>query len=498
MKRYLLGIDVGTSAVKCVVYDPDTGKNENSSRPLSITSPSEGCAELSCEKIWANIISCVSEILNKAHIAGSDIAAIGVDSLCPSLLAMDAGGVPLTNVITFMDTRSKYEADTIRSAFGGDDIFQITGNRMMAGASSATAMRWIKNHLPDVYDNTAWFAHIPTWLGYKLTGRAVMDLSQASGTGLLDIHSGQWSDTMVRAAGIAPDKLPPLYCGEEALGSLISDDLLQLGLTENTAVAVGGGDTVCTALALSAVTHGKAFLSLGTSHVLSICSSRDTFDPRYTNRSHIWKNTWLYTGAMSSAGAAIRWFNSNFVEESQSGKMADYTRFDRWAAESEPGANGLTFLPYLNGERSPVFDPDAKGVFVGIGVDTRKQDFARAVIEGCAYGIRQMIEIAWEYNTAIEAEELITVGGGSRSDILLQTMADITGLTLKTPKITDTAALGAALLGGIAGGLIPETGHTAYEFHQEVRPRKKYAERYDAGYQRYKKIYPACKGLFDR
>lgn len=498
-KNLALGFDMGTSGLKCVVLNTDTGRHRSVYSEWKMLSPKQGYAEFDCVDIWRHITECIGRLKTEHGVDLGRISSVGFCALCPGLIALDRNGRELTRCIIFMDARSAAETEYINSRISPEESYKITGNRIMSGATSVSTVLWIKNHMPEVYAATACFVHMPTWAGYKLTGELKMDLSNAAGTGLYDVHRQRWSETMADAAGIDMKKLPTLDEGAACLGGLINEDIIALGVPAGTPVSCGAGDTVCSLLALGA-DRGKAMLSMGTSHVLYAVSDRDCFNRKLMARSHVFYDRWAEGGAMSGPGAMLRWFRDNYCADLvESGRLLDksaYELIDREAAQTPPGADGVICLPYINGERSPIYDSAARAVFLGVGLGTTRAHLARAIMEGAAYGIRQFLEILDE-DVGAGINDIVVVGGGSRSDFMVQTAADVCGRTLHVSSLADVGAVGAAMTGAMAAGCVPRDYKLPENSIRRVfTPDASLKQLYDKGFERYNKLYPAVKELF--
>lgn len=495
----ILGFDIGTSGLKCIAYELDSGCTYSVYSEWKLLTTEEGFVEFDCDDLWNTIVQSIARLSLDHGISLNRIAAIGFCALCPGLIAIDANGKEISRCIIFMDSRSSEEANNINSVIPFEKSHPIVANRIMSGATSVTTMMWLKRHVPDAYQKTAKFLHLPSWAGYKLTGQIRMDLSNAAGTGLYDIHNQCWSVEMTKAAQLDMEKLPPLAEGVELLGGVNNSELIAMGIRPGTPVSCGAGDTVSALLALSISPH-QAMLSLGTSHVLYAVVDRDRFDPMLLGRSFVFKDTWAIGGAMSNPGLMLRWFRDNFCQDiARSSKKSGcdaYNLINEDAARSIPGAGGLICLPYITGERSPVYDSNVRAVFLGVNLNTTRADFARSIMESSGLGIRQLLEILEK--TMGETIESITVtGGGSQSKILLQIIADITGRTINVSRLPDVGAMGAALTGAIAAGLLHRDSLPKFDIEEkQVVPNLALGDIYNHCYDRYTKIYPSVKDLF--
>lgn len=502
--QYLLGIDVGTSSIKVALVNVNGVLVNIERKEYSVISPQEGWAELPIDTLWNHFLQCLEKLIAKSQIDAKDIKAIGVSCLCPGLMPLGEKGEALLNPIIFMDKRSVNEVEIIKGKISEEELFKISGNKLMAGACSLTSMLWIKRNKPEIYKKTKFFGHLNTYFVHKLTGNFGIDYTNASYTGLFETSGGyKWARDIAEIIGIDAEKLPPVIPSDAAAGSLNSSQLIDLGLLQGIPVAMGGADTACSALAVGVVEHNQVFESVGTTNVITICSERPVFDIRFINRCHVVKDRWLYHGALSSTGASLKWFRDEFCQdlvkkEEETGVNA-YQAMDELAQHASPGANGLIFLPYMAGERSPVWDPDAKGVFYGLSLQTKKNDMIRAILEGCGFGLRQLIEMA-EGITGEKIDAFVAIGGGAKSKVWGQIKADITGKIIRILDINDAAVIGATLLAGIAAGIYIDAGDAEKKvnkrMHMQFCPQLNNKTLYQAKFKIYEALYPRLKDLF--
>ena len=504
MERYLLGLDVGTSSLKTAIIDEEGRLVAKSTRGYEPMSLHPGWQEISAESIWAAVMWNVKNMISDGGIDPAKIAGIGISCLCPGLVALGADGEVLHDPIIYSDRRSVEEAEAIKQAVGEEHLFYITANRCMSGAMSGTSMLWIKNHLPDVYEKTRYFGHINTMLGVMLTGKFAIDRSNASYTSMFNTRETlEWDPELARKIGIDFEKLPPLMNSDEVLGGLANEDFIKLGIPAGTPVVIGGGDTACASLAAGIVKNGDVCESVGTTNVLTICVDKPNFSPSNINRCHVVRGTWIYQGAMSHAGGSLRWFRDEFcpdlvragVELSES----EYDLMTRAASQSAPGANGVIFLPYMMGERSPIWDSDARGVFFGMSLNTQRRDLIRAILEAAGYGTRQLKEIA-EDLTGLEIKKFASLGGGARSEVWSQIKADVIGVDIDVLDMNDMAPVGAALLAGVGAGIYQDTvdaaAHIEKKIYRKVSADRTNAAVYEKRYQAYTRLYPKVKDLY--
>ena len=504
MEKYLLGLDVGTSSLKTAIIDENGNLVSKSTRGYEPMSLYPGWQEISAESIWAAVMWNVKNMINEDGVDPSRIAGIGISCLCPGLVALGADGEVLHDPIIYSDRRSVEEAETIKQAVGEEYLFFITANRCMSGAMSGTSMLWIKNHCPDIYEKTRYFGHINTMLGVKLTGKFAIDRSNASYTSMFETRGSlEWSRELADKIGIDFEKLPPLMYSDEVLGGLCNEDFIALGIPAGTPVVIGGGDTACASLAAGIVKNGDVCESVGTTNVLTICVDQPNFSPSNINRCHVVRGTWIYQGAMSHAGGSLRWFRDEFCQDlikagAELGE-SEYDLMTKAASLSAPGANGVVFLPYMMGERSPIWDSDARGVFFGMSLNTTRRDLIRAILEAAGYGTRQLKEIA-EDLTGLQIKRFSSLGGGAKSEVWSQIKADVIGVDIDVLDMNDMAPVGAALLAGVGAGIykdaVEASTHIEKKLYRKVVSDPANAAVYEKRYKAYTQLYPRVKDLY--
>ena len=502
--RYLLGVDVGTTSIKVAIIDEQARVLGMSSSSYRLITPNQDYAQIDTEDMWRAYLKCIRLLQEGKNIDMSRVAGISISSLCPGLAALGENGEVLTDPIIYSDRRSTEEAEMILEAVGREKLFEITANTAMAGAMSGTSMLWIKRNLPEVYEKTKYFGHVNTLLAQRMSGNFAIDYSNASYTDLFETTGGfQWSEVLCEKIGIDMEKLPPLHASTDVVGGLIHPDLIRMGIPRDTPVIIGGGDTACATLAAGVTKAGQVCESVGTTNVLTICVDQPKFDKGFINRCHVVEGTWIYQGALSHTGASYQWFRDNFCQDLVDRAIGtDKTAFwfmNEEADMAEPGSGGLVFLPYMLGERSPIWDPYARGVFFGISLQTTRKEMNRAVMEGCGYGLRQLSEIA-ERVTGREIKEFTSIGGGAKSETWAQIKADITGKDIKILDMNDMAPIGAALLAGVGAGIFKDVYEAADKVEKKVykviRSSRAHDDIYNKRYQVYIQLYPHIKELY--
>lgn len=498
-KTYLLGIDVGTSGLKACILDENARQAALTRAAYRSFALQKGWEEIDAGSLWQAVLQAVGDLKDEG-IDLSRVAGIGLSVLCPALVCMDERGGVLAGPILYSDRRSTAEAEEILQKVGAQKLFAVTANGSMAGGLSGSSLLWVRKHRPQAYERSRWFGLLNSWLCLKMTGQTAIDPTNASYTNLFDTAAGdRWSQELCGILDVDMAKLPRVLQPCEAAGVLTSEDLISLGLPAGIPVAAGAGDTSCAALACGVLQAGSVFESVGTSNVLTVCTDRPRFDRRLINRAHLVPHTWTYHGSMSFTGAANEWFCREFEN---AGKKPDGSAFERSneeAAKAPAGCGGVVFLPYMQGERSPVWDPYARGVFFGMSLSSSRADLNRAVLESCGYGMRHFLELS-EQLSGKRIERFLSIGGGAKSPVWAQIKADITGRTIDVLQESDMAASGAALLGGICAGVWPDLQTAADALERPVwrtfEPNHENDAVYARNYALYQRLYPSLRDMF--
>ena len=434
----LLGIDLGTSVLKVGVYDT-RGRPQGVHRiSQRLVRPRPGWAEMDPADWWRNLGRGV-RALRDAGVRMDQVAAIGLSCLCPCVMLVDQQGRPRTRAVVHQDRRSlaiwrDLPPQTIKRSF------HIGGNPLLPGTASVLSLLWFRAHRRGRLSPDLSLAQANTFLGAKLTGTLGLDGSQAALSGLFDVRTNHWSSELCELFGINARLLPPLVPAGGKLGVLIASAAKRLGLRNGIPVAIGGADTACAALGLGKTEPGEAFLLSGTTEVLGAVVGKPRPDRRLLLRPHVRSGAWLLLGAVSSGGASLQWARRVLRPGRSDG-----------LSSNRPGGHPL-FLPYLAGERTGICDPQAKGAFLGLQLETSLEDLWLAVREGTAMGLRQLLELI-EPHLEERLAAIACAGGGMLDREWLQVKADTLGRSLILAQQEESALRGAALLGGLAAGI---------------------------------------------
>ena len=500
-ERLFLSLDVGTSGVKACLFTADGVCHGERSAPLQILTPRPGWSELDLERVWEAVVRTSRDVVT-SHEAERRVVGIGLSVASPTVVAVDSTGRALSNGLTYADARAQIRLDRIRELVGDERYRQLTGNRLALALCSAAAMLHLADAVGASEPGGLRTGHLNSYLACRLTDRWVMDWTNASFTGLVNLRTpGEWSPAACEALEFPTRLLPELVSPWEPIGPLSAEAVAQLGLGRSVVVVAGAADTACSAYGVGCVSDGEVFESAGTSGVLTVCHARPSGSPLFLNRAHVVPGRWLSHGAMSAAGAAVRWLRDAVFSSVSSCEPDDYAWINTEAAKSVPGAKGVVFLPYLLGERTPVWDPGARGAWVGMSVGTGRHDLVRAVLESVGYGMRQMLEIE-ETQQGSEVGDVLIVGGGARNRFWTQIKADITGKRYRKAGEVESASRGAAMLAAVGLGAHDDVWAASTVISspesEPVEPTTDPAVReiYDRRYRIFKSLYPALRDVF--
>ncbi len=500
--RYLLGIDVGTTGCKTELIDIDGNSISKAYREYPLIFPKNSWVEQDPEEgWWKSTVETTREVLVKSAIDPKEIAGVSI-SCTNSLVPVDRNGNPLRKAIMQLDKRTVDQARWINENLG-KEVFEINGNRAAAGGTSAPIILWIKENEPDIFKKTFKFLWPGGFVVQRLTGEFTMEWSRASWTCLFDTREKQvWSEMLCNAMSIPIDKLPRLCPSWEIVGEITQKAADITGLAPHTPVIGGMADTPAAGIGTRAVAPGRTFHVIGTVGRPCVVQAKPNFDSRFVNCCHAVPGCWFSLGATDASGLSIKWFRDIFGQQEVSlaqllGK-SPFDLLDEEAAQSPPGANGIIYLPYLTGERSPIWDPYSRGVLFGLSVSHNRKDIIRAILEGVAYSLLHNLRI-YEGELGLKINELFLSGGGAKSALWAQIHADMCNKPIHVVKVKESEALGNAILAGFAVGIYPdmvEAADRVVKVERIFEPRKEFHERYGRLFEIYKKIYSHLKEDF--
>jgi xylulokinase len=502
---YMMGIDVGTTGTRAVIVRPDghvmgaaTGDHE------SMRMPKPGWAEQDPEDWWQATIRAVRSALETTGLGGSDITAIGLSGQMHGVVLLDQSNTVLHPSLIWCDQRSQVQCDWITSRIGAERLIKLVLNPALTGFS-APKLLWLRQNEPQVYERAAHCLLPKDFVRHRLTGEFATDVSDASGTLLFDVAKRRWSREMLQALEIENSLLPRAYESPEITGKITSRTALMTGLRAGTPVVAGGGDQASSAVGNGIVSKGLTSATLGTSGVIFAYTAAPKLDPkgRIHTFCHAVPGKWHVMGVTQAAGLSLRWFREQFgaMETWYAGRTGQdpYELIIREAEQVPPGSEGLLFLPYLMGERTPHLDARARGMWFGLTAAHTRGHMIRSILEGVAFSLRDSLEIFKELE--IPVAQIRASGGGSRNAVWRQIQADVYGKQLATLEESEGSAFGAALLAGVGGKIyssVEESAREAIHIREQVAPERENSRTYDRVYEIYRALYPAVRDFAHR
>lgn len=499
---YLLGIDIGTSGTKTVLFDEGGNTVASALGEYPLYQPNIGWAEQDPEDWWKATYTTINNVLLKSGIKAGEIKGIGLSGQMHGAVLLDSEYKVIRKAIIWCDQRSSLECEQITALIGKERLIEITANPALTGFTASKIM-WVKNNEPENFAKIKKILLPKDYIRFKLTGEFATEVSDASGMQLMDIPKREWSSEVLGKLGISREFLGELYESYEISGKVNKYASDITGLMEGTAVAGGAGDQAAGAVGNGIVKTGVISSTIGTSGVVFAFSEKVTIDPkgRVHTFCHAVPNTWHIMGVTQGAGLSLKWFRDNFcIEEKRTAELMNidpYVLMDQEAERVQAGCNGLIYLPYLMGERTPHLDSNAKGVFFGLSAKHEKQDMLRSVMEGVVYSLKDCLEIIKEMG--VDISEVRASGGGGKSKLWRQMQADVFGNEITTINSSEGGALGVALLAGVGTGIY-KTVAEACDATIKVRTRQNadmlLNEKYSKYYSMYKRLYGSLKQDF--
>ena len=493
-RPYVLGIDIGTSGTRVLVVDQDSGDVvRTTSSDYACNSPHPGWSEQHPNDWWSGCCSAIRQALAGGDISGESIATIGFSGQMHGLVLLDERTTVLRPAILWNDQRTEAECEQMHEAIGRSELIRITGKPAMTGFT-APKILWVRNHEPQVYRHARHVLLPKDYVRFRLTGEFSTDVTDASGTSLQDLGTRDWSEAILSKLDLDPHWFPPLAESADVTATVSADAAAETGLRPGTPVVAGAGDQAAGGVGCG-IGHGpRVALNLGTSGVIFAGRDRLPHDPSGALHAycHALPGTWHVMGVMLSAGGSLRWYRDTF----EGSEAAAYDRIIEGARGVSPGCEGLGFLPYLTGERTPHADPQARGAFVGISTRHGREHFGRAVLEGVLFGLRDGLDLLRQGDQVIEQVRM--TGGGARSEFWRQMAADIFNLPVSMVNVTDGSAYGAALLAMVGSGRFETVQDAMEQFVREsgtIDPSAD-ARLYGDLHEQWRSLYPALAPVF--
>lgn len=497
MEPVLLGIDLGTSACKTALFDLDGHvlAQENESYPVYYPHP--GWAEQEPEEWWQAICKAVRRMLSDSGIEPERIAGVGIDGQSWSAIPVDKEGNVLARTPIWFDTRASEICKKLGQEIGEDKIFELCGNPLKPSYTLPKIL-WFQQEQPEIYAKTVCFLQSNSFIAYRLTGVLSQDKSQGYGLHCYDMRKGCWDEEMCRKMGINLSLLPPIYDCHQVVGTVTEKAAKECGLRVGTPVVAGGLDAACGTLGVGVLHDGETQEQGGQAGGMSICTSEYRAEPSLILSNHVIPGCWLLQGGTVGGGGVCRWMEAELCaaerETARQNGTNSFQELDRSAESVPPGSDGVVFLPYMAGERSPIWDENAKGVFYGLDFSKSRAHLLRAGLEGVAFSLRHNLDVAEKVGAHVSV--LRSMGGAANSRLWTQMKADITGKKIVVPASDTATTLGAVILAGVGVGLyqsFEEAVERTVTIQREHFPNPENAAVYQKNYEIYLELYQQLK-----
>ncbi len=487
----LLGIDIGTSGLKAALFDEAGRVLLQATEAYPVYYPKPGWAEQDPEDWWKAACAAIRALLEGSGIGPADIAGVGIDGQSWSAVAVDKYGAALTRTPIWTDTRARAECDQIRLEIPEEEIFALSGNPLQPSYTLPKIL-WYKNNLPDVYARAEHILQSNSFLVERLTGKVTQDLSQGYGLCCFNMRTGRWDPDVARRVGVRPHLLPEIHPSHEVIGRVTRDAAALTGLLAGTPVVAGALDAACGTLGAGVIESGQTQEQGGQAGGMSLCIDRYAADRRLILGFHAVPGRWLLQGGTTGGGGALKWLRETVCPE------LSFEEMSALASGVRPGSDGLLFLPYMTGERSPLWNPNARGVFFGLTYAHTRSHMIRAAMEGVAYSLRHNLEVAKDAGGAVTS--LRAMGGAANSRVWTGIKADVTGKVIEVPFSDTATTFGAAVLAGVGTGVFgsfEEAVERSIRVTRVHEPDAAVKSVYDRGYEKYRSLYERLEPMMN-
>lgn len=492
-QRYIISIDLGTSSCKTALFN-STGEMVGITSREHKTFFGEGQAvDQNPEEWWMGAMKTIRELLHKTKVSSKQIAAVGIDSQSSAMLPLGRKGEILHNAMIWTDRRAGDEKKWIDLHVGQEILTQINGNRNDE-SNVAPKLLWFKNHYPDLYHRTFKILNAAGYLVYKLTDKFSCNISEGGLTQLFDVERGEWSKELITACKLDIEKLPKIYQCFEIVGKVTNEAAEGTGLLTGTPVVAGAMDAVSCGLGCGITREGDAFITGGTVTAFGVCTGKPVRSGILHVYHHIVPGTWCNMAGVDFGGGNYRWFRDKFMKDCDADSV--YEEMNTMAAQIQPGADKLLFLPTLVGQRCPQWDGSMKGVFFGITPNHGREHFIRAIMEGNALAVREIMELLGKEGAV--TRKLMIAGGIAKSNIWMKIFAEALARPLYLAECEEATAMGNMMNAAYGVGMIDsfEEAKSSLSFHP-ISYNEENHKKYNSLYGVYKMLYPAMKGQFE-
>lgn len=493
--KYVIGIDLGTSGTKTVLFDQLGNTIASHTVEYPMYQPQNGWAEQDPADWWNATLTTVKAVVTESGVSNTDIVGIGISGQMHGLVMLDEENQIIRNSIIWCDQRTAAECEDIEQLVGRERLIQITANPALTGFTASKIM-WVKKHEPENYAKCRHILLPKDYVRFMLTGEYATEVSDASGMQLLDVGKRCWSDEVLEKLDINKSLLGKVYESPEITGYVTEEIAALTGLLAGTPVVGGAGDNAAAAVGTGTVVDGAAFTTIGTSGVVYAHTKEMAIDPK--GRVHTFccavPGEWHVMGVTQGAGLSLKWFRDNFcqdiIAEAKEKGIDPYDITNVMAEESGISARRLLFLPYLMGERTPHLDPNARGAFVGLSAIHERSDMIRAIMEGVTYSLKDCLSVLEEMG--VQPDNMLACGGGARSDLWRQMIADVYDMNVSTVDSKEGPALGVAILAMVGAGLYENVATACQQVIRVNHTTEKKAE----NREKYAKVYRIYKDLY--
>jgi xylulokinase len=500
---HLIGLDIGTTGVKGILVNEEGQTRASATENYSLSTPKPNWAEQDPEDWWSATTGVLKQLTAPIGGKGSDVKGIGFSGQMHSLVLLDRDAKVLRPSILWCDTRTHKECEWINKMIGRDTLRSLVGNPALEGFTLPKIL-WVRDNEPQVYERIARVLLPKDFIRYRLTGEFSTEVSDAAGTLLFDVAKRQWSEPMLEKVSLPSSWFPKVFESVDVCGTVSRSGSNETHLPEGIPVVGGGADNACGAVGSGVVKEGRILAGIGTSGIVLAHSAIVRGDPEMRAHTfcHSVPHTWYVMGVILMAGGALRWYKDTFcaseIELAEKEGRDVYDVITQEAESVSPGSEGLFFLPYLNGERTPHGSASARGAFVGATIRHEKKHFSRSVLEGVTFAMRDSLEIV--KRLGIPLDQIRLTGGGAKSRFWRQLQADIYGHEVALVNSTAGPAFGAALMAGVGAGMYPdlaEVSEVLVKVTETLAPTAR-SSLYDEQYRTFRALYPALSTSFER